>query len=255
MSINQLSNRSKVPDSYISYMDQELAAYGVRTTGNWSNNNKAALVLAVRAVGEKVAEVLGGTSSSAFKAVFSHMTFTWGLEGASPEFSNVTGGGCTTGAHQINFVNRMGRDIILGARNLVVHELGHAFSNLWAASEDVQRPMYPEKCSPDWVLAWTQTLSPSEEFYNYFEVSFPNRPDFPDPLPNDNWFGERYGFASEQNVTSWQKSVSQAGSIGEEFADQFLGWVFNSWDDSTAGFMRSEWMNKYMPGWIMESAH
>jgi len=47
-----------------------------------------------------------------------------------------------------------------------------------------------------------------------------------------------------------QQSYSNAGTASEEFADQFLGWTYYTWASNPAGQMRSEWMDKYMPGWV-----
>jgi hypothetical protein len=89
------------------------------------------------------------------------------------------------------------------------------------------------------------------------DSNFPNRFDFPDPLPDEHWTGPYSGFASRMNVFTWQQSYALAGSTSEEFADQFLGWTYNTWETGTsvggfseAGSNRSYWMNNNMPGWI-----
>jgi hypothetical protein len=180
--------------------------------------------------------------SALFKATFGSITITWGLVGTTGDCAQITAGGCTSGAHQINIFSWGSTDE--RKINLVVHEIGHAFSSLWSANAQFFND--PQATNPSVLLAWTQGL-PSSPFYN---PAYPNRSDFPDPLESRWWQGPTFGFASPQNVTTWQMSVHNAGSAGEEFADQFLGWTFGMWEDSVEGNMRSLWMQSYMPGWI-----
>jgi hypothetical protein len=114
-----------------------------------------------------------------------------------------------------------------------VHELGHAFNNRLSDS-------------PSGSLGSYQLQNPD----------FPNRSDFPDEIP-EGWTGEYSGFASRMNVFTWQQSYALAGSAVEEFADQFLGWIYNTWESgdyrdglSKEGFDRSSWMKDNMPVWI-----
>jgi hypothetical protein len=147
-------------------------------------------------------------------------------------------GGIIDSAHSIRFSHLDSG--FLRARNNMVHELGHAFNARFAAGNQ-----------PADFLGCTQTLTTGCE--GFYEQGFPNRSDFPsnhDPF----WVGQNWGFASGQNQFTWQQSYANAGATYEEFADQFLGWTFNTWEPAgnlgNYGPMRSNWMNQYMPGWI-----
>jgi hypothetical protein len=106
-----------------------------------------------------------------------------------------------------------------------VHELGHAFVNSVAG-----------RASPVRSLEQFQALVPS----------FPNRPVTPNN-PDGRWgfAGPRYG---------WQRS--DQGRASEEFADMYLGWVYNQWEPgvnggwSGAGKMRASYMDFFMPMWV-----
>ena len=122
------------------------------------------------------------------------------------------------------------------ARNNVVHELGHAF--------DILVSRLPSGSLGDYQLQHSD---------------FPNRSDFPNPVPK-YWVGDYSGFASRMNVFTWQQSYALAGSAIEEFADQFLGWIYDKWETDEDGAItddgeaRSDFMKKYMPGWINTAA-
>jgi hypothetical protein len=204
--------------------------YGVTFEGKWEATDQAYVMEAVRDVGTKFAETLGGTAWDAFRAVYGTMVFAMGC--SVDECG--TQGGITVSSNRIKFSSL--DDGALRARNNVVHELGHAF-NIGLGRE------------PEDALGDKQSQDPN----------FPNRNDFPDPVP-DLWIGPSSGFASGQNQFTWQQSYSLAGSNSEEFADMFLGWTYNTWETNIdgnftpAGTARSNFMNDNMPGWIHTAA-
>jgi hypothetical protein len=181
---------------------------------------------AVRDVGARFAETLGGTVWDAFRAVYETMMFSIGCSVAECGDQ----GGRTLSAHHITFSTLDSR--FLRARNNIVHELGHAFNDRLSGI-----PMNS--------LESTQSSNPD----------FPNRPNFPEDY-DEKWVGPNHGFASGMNQFTWQQAYALAGSGSEEFADQFLGWTYNTWEPgnlrglSEAGFLRSNWMDNNMPGWI-----
>ena len=78
-----------------------------------------------------------------------------------------------------------------------------------------------------------------------------NHPGYPDRTEftgQENETGPSFGFASLQNQFTWQQSLS--GTDNEEFADQFLGWAFNRWENSADGRFRSDMMNENMLLWV-----
>lgn len=234
---------------------EQIAEFGVQLNGNnWTPDDVIAVLRALKAVGGKFASIIGGTAQDSVKAVYGSITITMGLEGATGQCATITTGGCTSNAHQINFASLS--DDPLRARNNVVHELGHAFQNLWESdAKDLENP---ENSHPALVLGWTQSFPGYDDYYI---PDFPNRPD-PDPTPG--WTGANHGFASPQNVLTWQVAITQAGSATEEMADMFLGWTFNTWEPSNSGRwpsqisddgrLRSQFMDKYMPMWVNKAA-
>jgi len=62
--------------------------------------------------------------------------------------------------------------------------------------------------------------------------------------------GSNYGFASAG--FPWQQATNNVGSPSEVFADQFLGWTYNTWEDSNQGQRRSSWMDVNMASWLTE---
>jgi hypothetical protein len=224
-------------------IESELELHGVKFDGDltqWTAERKIAVLEAVRAVHLKLAATVVGAT---FKAIYEYVNMAWGLKNATGICASIAVGGCTSSRHQINFVTIS--DDPLRARNNVVHELGHAFSNFWSNSLAEADRVHPENTHPAIVLAWTQSFP---GYFEYYINGFPNRPD-----PVDGSLGQFYGFASEQNRLTWQVAVTNAGDPSEEFADQFLGWTFDTWQPpgkSNYGPMRREWMDKYMPGWI-----
>lgn len=102
----------------------------------------------------------------------------------------------------------------------IVHELGHAFEN--ALQEIVgHKP-------PRATLANIQSN----------DSTFPNRFVAGQASP--------YGFAGQ--FPGWQQS--QQADAYEEFADMYIGWTFNKWDEGSAGRQRANFMSHYMPLWV-----
>jgi hypothetical protein len=208
--------------------------YGVIFTGAWWDDENAyenlmAATEAVKAVGQKLAEILGGTAADAFRAVYGYMDLHWGDCSDCAEDGDV--GGFTVSAHEIRFKG-MSDISDLRRTNHVVHELGHAF----------RKALYDKTTidTYDKLTKWRQNHS-----------GYPDRETFTGP---EGTTGPNVGFASPQNQFTWQQSLD--GSDNEEFADQFLGWTFNMWETNengrltTDGQARSDMMNSNMPLWV-----
>jgi hypothetical protein len=118
-------------------------------------------------------------------------------------------------------------DKALRDRNLITHELGHAFNAQMVNN-------LGKSFSPYEVLNRRQSIDPI----------------FPDRGAAE---GYPYGFASESGVYTWQQSTDPY--YGEEFADQFLGWVFDEWQDHPDGITRSTFMDAYMYLWVSTTGH
>ena len=211
--------------------------YSITLGRGFTPEEISAIYAAVQAVGAKFSQAIGGglSSGEAFTQVYGYLFIASGCP------TSVCGdiGGITDSAHNIKFSHLDSG--FLRARNNMVHELGHAFNDSFTVGNQ-----------PAYFLGCTQTLTAGCE--GYYEQGFPNRPDFPSNT-GPNWIGPNSGFASGQNQYTWQQSYALAGSTHEEFADQFLGWTFNTWQQNDgsvypAGPMRSAWMVNYMTGWI-----
>ena len=72
-------------------------------------------------------------------------------------------------------------------------------------------------------------------------IGFPDRPSGSEKT-------ETWGFAGGR----WEWQRSSSGLASEEFADMYLGWVYNQWETNAgvmteSGSMRSDFMNGAMP--------
>ena len=199
----------------------------------WDAQDKDSALRAVVAVAQKFTETLGGTAADAWARTYEYMEFQMG------NCSNCAVGGehagYTNGEHDIDFAGISNRDEY--GRNLVVHELGHAFK---------------------WLL-WYKTGTDVYTQLTAWRDSHPGYPDRGEFNGGEGDTGPKSGFFSLQNQILWQ--VSLEGGDDEEFADQFLGWTFNKWetDDITgllveAGQARADMMNANMPSWVTSSA-
>jgi hypothetical protein len=233
--------------------------YGISFSGSWPRQAKSAVYDAVRAVGARLSTLpalTGRSPSEAFRLVYRNgVNFLWDTScyycrpnsysqnyyhpcidkgdfgQTDPECKPV--GGVTLGSDQIMFATLYSDRI--KARNNVVHELGHVFNNL-AGGLPVQAVE----------AAYSAAYAKKYGLDCYYRENWPKRTN-PD-------YGPNYGFASRKDERIWQMHYSIGSDIyTEEFADMFLGWVFNKWEvnnQTHAGTTRSDWMNEYMPGWV-----
>jgi RHS repeat-associated protein len=220
-----------------------LADYGVTIDPKMHYKVKRAILEAVVTVGDRYARERNKNESSAeaFRAVFGTdsrtLYYLYGNsssdfaydgsnqydENGNPIGCNISSGACTVG--QTTLANSSPVYLIkivtmssnpLSARNNMVHELGHLFGSQVAGYTEMGIAMgqYPE-------------------IYN--------RPST----------GGYFGFASVG--FPWQQATHNVGSPSEVFADQFLGWIYNTWDTGETrdiGQKRSDWMNVNMATWL-----
>jgi hypothetical protein len=202
--------------------------YGIHFENGWTLENMLYVIEGARQVGQKLSEILGGSSSQAFRQAYGtsstdRITFQWGN---CPECKGA--GGYTYGAHKIAFVSMAANwreDYQLRRINNVIHELGHAFR--WRMLN-----VTGKKIDPYAVLKDKQT---------YDET-------FPDRIAGVEGY---FGFASKKGP--WQQS-SEA-SENEEFADMFIGWTASTWEGGLFGWTfdgrrRDQFMTGNMPGWL-----
>ena len=149
--------------------------------------------------------------------------------------------GFTKGPHLIQFAegNSLNNDLEWN-RNNIVHELGHSFDGLAGGLPRAG------------VQAANVSEAEAKRTYmrRFYCANWPVR--------GRPGYGPNYGFASASNVSRWQMHYTNvfAGETdyGEEFADMYLGWTFDTWEPynaiTHAGEIRSDWMKAHMPEFI-----
>jgi hypothetical protein len=214
-------------------IDDELSAYGVTLTENWTDEHKDSVLVAVQLVADSFAKTrkIGETPADAFKAVYNKIHIGWGN---CPDCLGT--GGFTYGYQSIGdyylirFVSLSDpgtyADYKLRQVNNVIHELGHAFNKVMHKA-------------PENLL--TNDTDRYKEGYNELLIRGTDR----------NLY---YGFASRLSERVWVQNPSNLPT--EVFADQFLGWVCDKWETDSdgdltdAGIARSNWMVKNMTEWL-----
>ena len=104
-------------------------------------------------------------------------------------------------------MNADGLNQLIGDVHWAIHELGHSYANAVGSFSD-----------PNFADGRSFTLPSLLEYFQQ-NFGFPDRP--PESDRNSTW-----GFAGGR--WEWQRSIS--GAASEEFADMFLGWVYNRWE-------------------------
>jgi RHS repeat-associated protein len=215
-----------------------LSMFGVSLEGNWSAKDLRAIYAAVTAVGEKFASILGSNFSTAqaFREVLGLSEKPLVLKITCPNCE--AAGAETKNSRLVEFIRLNGStrdDWFERGRNHVVHELGHVFNGSWI------RQTGKENSSPYKVLERSMATNAN--------------------LQRSDAERRNYGFASRSDVFTWQMhgTGSDAGWSNEVFADQFLGWTFNTWEGSPGALTvqasdRAAWMNNRMPGWVGQMA-
>ena len=185
------------------YCDRTVSAeekYNIKFKGNWDDRDKDAAISAVEAVARMLGAVINHNAGIAWNLTYNYIIFTMGSCDLCDPNSDVAG--YTYGSHDIRF-SGLSDQSDLKRRNHVVHELGHAFKALVHFKSGID--VYSE------LQRWRKNHS-----------GYPDRPEYDSSTGS---YGPNSGFASPQNVFTWQQSNS--GDDSNEFADQFLGWGFN----------------------------
>ncbi|OGD06890.1 hypothetical protein A3B58_01925 [Candidatus Amesbacteria bacterium RIFCSPLOWO2_01_FULL_48_50] len=105
------------------------------------------------------------------------------------------------------------KDYLTRNPNLIGHELGHVFANILDKS--------PYSLITGKLARTTHgSLSGSKGYYGFAS----------------GWEGWQFGYPAK--------------SSAETFADMFLAWVYNKWEDSNLGGYRQRWMDVRMSSWL-----
>jgi len=197
-------------------------------------------IAAVKAVGAKFAEIIGGTAAGAFNSIFGRMTF--GLDQSLEEqgfFGQSLG-------NVINF--QPGIQI---SPRLVTHELGHAFEQRIYGKNGNK---YEGTNNPIEVLihkgVWdkqgnliTGTTNHENSYLRYGNTG---------GSPFDN------GYTSNDyhSEAQWHpKGMKPDGNTaGEDWADIFMNWTFDTFAPGPAGTALNSWTTTNMAGWISEAS-
>ncbi|TFH34800.1 MAG: hypothetical protein E4G99_08745 [Anaerolineales bacterium] len=108
--------------------------------------------------------------------------------------------------------------------NNVVHELGHAFANLWWTVDPETGAVEYSEDGPYHQLGLRE--------HDYL-------------LTND---GFQKGMNAAENL--WRQHPENIPTPNEVFADMFLGWVYDQWLDDQNGERRQDYMGENMESWI-----
>ena len=206
-------------------LDRVISSFGITVSGNFSRNEKWAILKAARLVGDKFAKERqnGETAADAFVAVYNGINFkkeeNVGICG--DPLIPVNNGGCTDNAHDIRFWSMAGHGDPFIMMGNVIHELGHAYSNHLSNGPEINMPywMYDE-VNPGRALF----LQPNSRA--------------PVPNPCDDCYYYQY---------------NRASTASETFADMFVAWNLDVWNTSTENANvdavrdAKEWMDIWMP--------
>ncbi|MGD2162622.1 MAG: papain-like cysteine protease family protein [Anaerolineales bacterium] len=216
-------------------MNQIFENHGIELQGTWSLRDKRAAAIAIDAVAAAFARELGVDGDEAFRQIFDNLTLLWGTEPESGYLTSqcrgISAGGCTSSAHMINFGSlwsngpyRPEEIAFKASVNNVVHELGHAFGNLWwTSNQETGLPVYSE----DGPYA---DLGDSDNAYLLDEEGFQDSNGEPDNM--------------------WRQHPEENATPNEVFADMFLGWVYGEWLNGREGNQRRDYMDKKMTDWL-----
>lgn len=232
-------------------LDDTAALYGITFNG-WSATNKAKALLGVMRLAKSMMETynsyqegvyqsclenMSSPSSSCsaksttevevFKAVFGDLKFN--VNGTSSAWmcgASANGFSCSAGS---------GRDI---DPRLVVHELGHTFN---ANYNSLGVTPYAALGSASITTAqgmWVAGLHYVDEVWKW-----DRNPDFAGYYSNG-------APAVYHGSATWDDWNSPGVAVGEEFADMYMNWAFNSFTVDSAGQARFAWMSSNMGQWL-----
>jgi len=217
--------------------DKIAKRYGVKFTnriGAWSIFYKFAAVHAIMLVARNLARELDGGISGAlaFNKIYRGLELVWDSSrptgGLAENTHRIVFGGLSTPTAP--FGHRSQTMAFINARNNVVHELGHAFAQIWYVWN-------PDTRKSDYLSTGPYSNVPGELVNN--EGFYPN---------------------PEHEELTWRQHPCTAGESGcgnEVFAYMFLGWTFDKWGNDALGIgsLRDELMTNQMDDWAQYAAN
>lgn len=218
-----LSFNLNLPVEQINYRN-ELEKYNITFTGKWTDIDLYYVYSGIIITGNKLLEYtdIRGSPLEAF-------VYTYKINNRNPfvfeHYNTGKIGGITYSSKKIGFsgfyrnYHPLYEDIKLSSINLVIHEIGHAFEYLvYEESKNIK------------LIPYNVLLDVRRNGY------FPNRDG------TNNYFG--------YCGLRWDYQQSPSTHPREEFADMFIGWVCNCWEDCDDGELRNEFMDSNMGIWL-----
>ena len=203
---------------------EELMKYGVTLTGTmgaWTSYRQDIILKAVKVVANRFTGVIGGSPEDVFISVYENFSFDW-------DPVNVTGGYGWTYSDDMIKIDDM-YEVEQQAIRFVIHELGHLFDRKVCASRNSEGvcmgdEIFNNSARSDMELVWN-----TQYCGIYLCLGRPSHDG-----PHTGMF---YGFAG--GFEDWQFSAPDPSTIycsGEVWADMFIGWVFDKWNNDSLGF-------------------
>jgi hypothetical protein len=202
--------------------DQEPSAFeNIQFVGEWNSGEKGVVLRGAYRVGVALASVMGGgiSAAEAFATVFGEITFTYSENAANGFFCerNAVVNGTTCYANSRGRLSPM----------LIAHELGHVFM---------------------------ATIANNNPGINNAPYSVIDQGIF----ANVNGRQERIAGLTANGYLRTNKGYrsgapfqqDRQASRGEDFADTFMNWAFNSLTQDVYGDARHSWMTVNMAIWI-----
>lgn len=199
------------------------SSYGITFSGSWSIKDKVAAMIGVIVVAGALSKHSDYSAADTFLGVFGRMTFSV-LSGTGAWFGErvSTGISFTSGKERLD-------------PRLMAHELGHSFNAMYVNRGNADSPynVLGKTTITDSAGNWlTGLLYDSQEGVTEWVRGYDGYPlssngDYDDP--------ELY-----HGPVDWE----DANSVGEEYADMFMNWSFNSFLSSAAGIARYNWMSR-----------
>jgi hypothetical protein len=206
--------------------------YGISFTGEtayWTDSRKAAVMAAVKLVAARFGGSMGTNGANAWAQVYGNVEFEWDSECYNCRTEEIiaqcgnnfagecaAGGAYTESATHIIFASMTGEAAMQSFRMVknVVHELGHAFDN-------------------------SLGNQPRLDLFNNHRAWIDNRERILAPNP----------VVSGYERLEWQQNKLKVNY--ETFADMFIGWAYNTWNNDPANAndvkAAQTWMNSWVP--------
>jgi hypothetical protein len=200
-------------------------AYGITFSGKWKQKDKLDALTGVIVVAGALAKLSGLSAADTFTGAFGNLTF-----GVATGSGNKWSGQRSANPSGVSFVSGSGR---LDPR-MVAHELGHVFNAMYVNGGHPNSPysVLGGATITDAAGNWITGLAydPVKEVTKWTR-GYDGYPTAPNGLYDDP--------ALYHGPVDW----GDANSVGEEYADMFMNWAFNSFAPTSAGAARRNWIS------------